>query len=188
MYTFLTINTSISNDIDINTFMLTNSTNERMDVKKSNQSESFDFDMLVSNNDSLIKDTVKSFSLKPKLDALNFKKYTEDIARFFEIESAYELFKNLTNPDVFIDIELYNRFPYKELTQLLCGMIMFSAQNDIEKRELTICVDDDSLEALGGLKIDFLISLYNRQDSSQHNILILPIWAHLAKLIKGMKC
>ncbi len=188
MYTFFTIDTTVSHNIDLNAFLLNNALSGSMDTREGNQPEAYDFDLLITGNASIIQDAMKAINIKPKLDLFKYEETLEDIAEYLEIETANELFQTISSKDVFIDIDLYNKFKYKELCQLLAGLVMYISQNKIENKEITICIDNDSLELYSTVNVDLLVTTYLHKYTDRNDILIMPAWARLARIAKSMKC
>ena len=175
MYTFFTINTTVSHNINLNTFLLNNALNGSMDTKEANQPEVYDFDLLITNNVSIMQDAMKAINIKPKVDLFKYEKTLEDIAEYLCLETADDLFKAVLNKDVFIDVDLYNKFKYKAVCQLLVGLVMYTAQNDIKNEEITICVDNYSLEEYGAVNVDLLVTSYLHKHTDKNDILIMPV-------------
>jgi len=181
MYTILNVSTLKSTDLSLTQYILVN----EKDVEKVEQPDDISIDLLLTENNLLIRDVLKSISLKQKLDLMKYESILNRMKNDLKFDNLGDLFNAVLYKDVFTMIELHNHYSKKELSQLLCAITLYYNFNGKERDEMVICIDDDYIDDLGIVSVDYLISIFNERKSENH-ILFLPQWSSFARYIRSL--
>jgi len=181
MYTILNVSTRKSTDLSLKEYLV----QHQDDIGKIEQPEDVPVDLLLTENNSLMKNVLQSISLKPKFDLIKYQSILSKMKNDLKFDNLEDLFNAVLYKDVFTMVDLHNRYTKKELSQLLCSITLYYNFKQHERDEMVICIDDNHLDDLGIVSIDYLISLFNERKSENH-ILFLPQWSSFAKYIRSL--
>jgi len=181
MYTILNVSTLRATDLSLKEYLV----QHEDDIGKVEQPDDIPIDLLLTENNSLMKDVLQSVSLKPKFDLMKYESILNKVKNDLEFENLEDLFNAVLFKDVFTMVDLNNRYSKKELSQLLCAITLYYNFDGKERDEMVICIDDNFIDDLGIVSVDYLISIFNERKSDNH-ILFLPQWSGFAKYIRSL--
>jgi hypothetical protein len=144
------------------------------------------FDIFFSNNE-VLHEEVKD-SIRP-VDKFNHKK----VLKLKESLIQHELDLDLTvdsllkDDDTFIHIPIFNKLPYRQITQLLNLAMCQSARKDVIKKELVVCIDERCMADYQHYILSHIIDMY-LINTPVPNMQVLPTYAAFAKRVKNFKC
>lgn len=143
------------------------------------------FDIFFSNNEVLHKEVRDSIRPVDKFNHKKVLKLKESLIQH-ELDLDLTVDSLLKDDDTFIHIPIFNKLPYRQITQLLNLAMCQSVRKEVIKSELVVCIDERCMVDYQHYVLSHIVDMY-MLNTPVPNMQVLPTYASFAKRVRNFR-